>query len=221
MIGHRFMGMSLLCTGDIAAGPSAFRSGDRALRSCRASSAGDAIWPRRSGINLVLSVVGPVVAWLSRGRACGRRTSAQGCARDRPSRHFDVRAVPRIVDPVICCGNYAAANAQVDEAVALADEKGALLWKALGMLNRGCAVGPDRQSLGRSPNDHLRDRRISVNGSQQCVTPLYLSYLASAYAELGQFDDAWRCIGEAMTAVETTKESGARPRSIALPAKSR
>jgi predicted ATPase len=27
-----------------------------------------------------------------------------------------------------------------------------------------------------------------------------------AYAELGQFDDARRCIGEAMTAVETTKE---------------
>ena len=37
--------------------------------------------------------------------------------------------------------------------------------------------------------------------------PLYLSYLAAAYAELGQFDDAWRCIGEAITGVETTKES--------------
>ena len=36
--------------------------------------------------------------------------------------------------------------------------------------------------------------------------PLYLSNLARAHAELGQFDDAWRCIGEAMTAVETTKE---------------
>ena len=36
--------------------------------------------------------------------------------------------------------------------------------------------------------------------------PLYLSHLARAYAELGKFDDAWRCIGEAMTAVETTKE---------------
>jgi len=36
--------------------------------------------------------------------------------------------------------------------------------------------------------------------------PLYLSYLARAHAELGQFDDAWRCIGEAMTAVETTNE---------------
>jgi len=41
--------------------------------------------------------------------------------------------------------------------------------------------------------------------------PLYLSYLAWAYAELGQFDDAWRCIGEAMTAVETTKETSCEP----------
>ena len=37
-------------------------------------------------------------------------------------------------------------------------------------------------------------------------TPWYFSTLASAYAERGQFDDAWRCIGEALTAVETTKE---------------
>ena len=27
-----------------------------------------------------------------------------------------------------------------------------------------------------------------------------------AYAELDQFDDAWRCMGEAVTAVNTTKE---------------
>jgi predicted ATPase len=36
--------------------------------------------------------------------------------------------------------------------------------------------------------------------------PLYLPHLARAHAELGQFEEAWRCIGEAMTAVETTKE---------------
>jgi predicted ATPase len=36
--------------------------------------------------------------------------------------------------------------------------------------------------------------------------PLYLSYLTIAYAELGQFDEAWRCIGEALTAMETTRE---------------
>jgi predicted ATPase len=37
-------------------------------------------------------------------------------------------------------------------------------------------------------------------------TSLWSSYLAKAYADLGQFDDAWRCIGEAIMAVETTKE---------------
>ena len=36
--------------------------------------------------------------------------------------------------------------------------------------------------------------------------PLYLTHLTRAHAELGQFHDAWLCIGEAMTAVETTKE---------------
>jgi predicted ATPase len=35
--------------------------------------------------------------------------------------------------------------------------------------------------------------------------PWYLSSLAKAYAELGQFDNAWHRIGEAM--VETTKET--------------
>jgi predicted ATPase len=34
----------------------------------------------------------------------------------------------------------------------------------------------------------------------------HLSLLAREYAEVGQFDDAWRCIGEAVTAVETNRE---------------
>ena len=36
--------------------------------------------------------------------------------------------------------------------------------------------------------------------------PTFLSYLASAHAELGQFDEAWRCITEARAAVEATEE---------------
>jgi predicted ATPase len=32
--------------------------------------------------------------------------------------------------------------------------------------------------------------------------------LAHAHAELGQFDEAWRCIGEAITAMEKTKNKG-------------
>ena len=40
----------------------------------------------------------------------------------------------------IQCGNQAEANARVDELVALADEKGALYWKALGMMYQGCVL---------------------------------------------------------------------------------
>jgi len=45
--------------------PRAFQSRDRALRSCRASSAGDAIWRGHRGDNFVFSVVGLVDAWLT------------------------------------------------------------------------------------------------------------------------------------------------------------
>ena len=34
----------------------------------------------------------------------------------------------------------------------------------------------------------------------------WLAHLSLAYAELGKLDDAWRCIGEAITAAETSKE---------------
>jgi predicted ATPase len=38
------------------------------------------------------------------------------------------------------------------------------------------------------------------------LMPVWLSYLTRAYAELGEFDDAWRCVDEAVTAIEITKE---------------
>jgi predicted ATPase len=37
--------------------------------------------------------------------------------------------------------------------------------------------------------------------------PWWLLCLARAYAELGRYDDAWRCITEAINAIETTKET--------------
>ena len=42
---------------------------------------------------------------------------------------------------------------------------------------------------------------------QTLFIPIYLSWLARTYAKLGKFDDAWRCIGEAVTAIETRKET--------------
>ena len=37
--------------------------------------------------------------------------------------------------------------------------------------------------------------------------PIRLAYLAMAHAELGNFDDAWRCVAEAMSTIGTTKET--------------
>jgi predicted ATPase len=36
--------------------------------------------------------------------------------------------------------------------------------------------------------------------------PFHLSNMARAHAELGKFDDAWRCIDEATAVVDTTKQ---------------
>jgi len=41
--------------------------------------------------------------------------------------------------------------------------------------------------------------------------PAFLSYLARAHAELGQFDEAWRCTTEARAAVEATEERCEQP----------
>ena len=129
MIGHRLMGTSL-CAQETSRKAERITirrialydpAEHRPLATRFGQDAGVAI--------LCLSVVGSVVAWLSRGRARGRRARAQGCARDRPSCHVDVCAVLTRLTHIFC-GNYAAANAHADELVALADEKGSLFWKA-------------------------------------------------------------------------------------------
>ena len=74
------------------------------------------------------------------------------------------------------------------------------------MNHQGCVLALTGQS---SEAIHMITSGITVSRSTGATIwmPLWLSSLASAYAELGQFDDAWRCIGEAMALVETTKET--------------
>ena len=106
----------------------------------------------------------------------------------------------------VLCGNYAAAKARSDEVIALANEKGALFWKASGMIVQACVL-----ALTGETSDAVQKLNSGIatfrSTGATAFTPWYLSILARAYAELGQFDDAWRCIGEAITAVKTTKET--------------
>src|SRR5262249_31188594 len=104
----------------------------------------------------------------------------------------------------ILCGNYAAANALVDEFSGLKDQTGSLFWAAWGMMQQGCLL-----ALTGKATDAVQTITCGVTAMQSTGTtmwmPLWLSYLTRANAEIG-FDDARRCICEAMAAVETAKE---------------
>jgi predicted ATPase len=105
----------------------------------------------------------------------------------------------------IQCGNYPIASELIDQLLALADEKDALLWKATAMTHQGWLFARtgkawDAVHTITSGLNAWRSTRATV------WVPLYLSHLARAYVDIGSFEDARRCIMEAITAVETTKE---------------
>jgi len=106
----------------------------------------------------------------------------------------------------ILCGKYAAANAHSDEAVALAEEKGTLMWKALGTVTRGCVL-----ALTSNASDAVQMIKAGITAWQSTGptfwTPWYLSNLAGAHAQLGEVNEAGRVIDEAMITLKTAKEN--------------
>jgi predicted ATPase len=73
------------------------------------------------------------------------------------------------------------------------------------MLNKGFVLALTGKAL-----DAVQILTSAIAAIRSTGTTLFipsdLSLLAMAHAEIGQFDDAWRCIGEAMTTMGTTKE---------------
>jgi class 3 adenylate cyclase/predicted ATPase len=203
MIGHRLLGNSLLATGDIAEGRAHL---DRALalydpaehRRLAARFGQDARVAILSHRSLALWMLGYPKA------ALADTEHALKDAREIGQATTLMYALTWTSNTPTLCGNYAAANAQLDDLAALVDEKGAALWKPLRMMYQGGLL-----VLTGKAADAVRmiTSGVAAWRSMGATTPvLFLSYLAKAYSELGQFDDAWRCIGEALAAVETTNE---------------
>jgi predicted ATPase len=105
----------------------------------------------------------------------------------------------------ICCREYAAAIAQVDELIALADERGTLYWKAFGTVLRGSLFALTGKALDAVQAITLGITSLRASEST-LYEPYYLSYLAIAYADLGQIDDARRCTADTIDKVERLKE---------------
>ena len=103
------------------------------------------------------------------------------------------------------CGNYASGETLSTELIMLADKKGSLFWNAMGVSVRGCIL-----ALAGRAADAAQVITSGLTAYRSLGTtlmvPFYSLCLATAYADLRQFDDSWRCIGEAITAVETANK---------------
>jgi class 3 adenylate cyclase len=89
--------------------------------------------------------------------------------------------------------------------VALADERGAPYGKALGTVVRGwlfAVTGKASDAVWAITSGITSLRSTGAT----LYKPRHLSFLAMAYAEIGQLDDAWRCIDDAIEKVERSKE---------------
>jgi predicted ATPase len=204
MIGHRIMGASLLYAGDIVQGRDhqdlAIALYDPVQHGALATRFGAdievAVLPHRS---LALWLLGyPESALADTDRAL---KNARKMGQDATL----MFALAMSSITLIHCGKYENASTQADELIALADEKSAPLWKAFAMMNRGSVLA----FTGEASNAlELIRSGISLFRSTGATGRVswYLLSLAWAYAELGRIEDAWRSIGEATIAVETTKE---------------
>jgi predicted ATPase len=102
-------------------------------------------------------------------------------------------------------GNYRAVSILAEEAEALAEEKGALLWNGAGIMKQGCVL---------AVTGHAADavRMITAGMNQWTATgatawvPWYRMYLAKAHADLGHFDEAWHNVREAISEIEKSNE---------------
>jgi predicted ATPase len=208
-MGHRLTGASSLFTGDIAKGRAQLDQAIALYHPAEHHSVatrfgqdpGVAILSDRSWALWLLGY--PEVALRDADDALGN-------AREMGQAATLMYALSRAPILSTLCGNRAAATAQAQELIALAEEKGSSIWKTRGMVYKGGAL----VASGR-PSDAIQMITAGIAAllsmGATFLMPFYLPYLARAYAELRQFEEAWRSIGKAITAVETTKERWCEP----------
>ena len=204
MMGHRLMGLSLLHTGDLVNGGAHLN---------RAITLYDPAEHRPLATRFGQDIGAATLSWKS--LACWLLGYPQTALADaeqalKVAREMGHSATLMYVLNFsawtnIFCGNYAVANALVDEFSALKDKTGSLFWGAWGMMQRGFLMA----LTGKTP-DAVQTITSGLTAMRATGTtmwmPLWLSYLTRANAEIGQFDDVRRGIGEAIVAVEAAKE---------------
>jgi predicted ATPase/class 3 adenylate cyclase len=205
MLGYRLMAVSLITTGNIALGRAHF---DRALALYDPAEHRSLATRFGQDVRVAILSYRPLALWLL-GYAEAALADAEHALDD--AREFGQAATLLYALfwaslPYFYCGNYLTANAMADELAELADEKGAFYWKLAAMVARGLVLA--QTAKASNAIEMLTSGMTAMRSTGATLfAPAYLSYLARAYAELGNLDDARRCIGEAMAAVDRTKET--------------
>jgi predicted ATPase/class 3 adenylate cyclase len=204
MIGHRIVGVSLASTGDITGGRTHFNQALALYEPAEHRPLAS-----RFGQDTRAAMLGyraRVVWLLGYPEAALKDTNeAINYARELGEAATLMHALGITALTHIHCGDYETASAKGEELIALAGEKNAAFWKACGMITKGCVL-----TLIREASDAV-DKLTSGMTAWRATgatfwEPSHLTYLARAHGQLGQLEHASRCISDALTLVETTKE---------------
>ena len=205
MIAHRSTGISLLHTGDVAQCRPHF---DRAIALYDPTEHRPLATRFGGDIGATILVFRSVALWILGYPVSGQADAERAVSNARETGHAVslMYALTHSSMTHFCCGNYTTASARADELVALAGEKGSLIWKAYGTSRQGFIAAVTNRAT-----DAVRIITSAIDIARSTGstlwTPLNLLHLARAYAALGKLEDAWGCIEEAMAAMATTKET--------------
>jgi predicted ATPase len=206
ILGHRIMGTTLMHTGEIARSLPLF---DRAIELYD-PLAHRPLATRFFGQDLRMSArcYRSLAGWLLGypQAALVHADQALQDAREVGQAATLIYALGHALLPHTWCGNYARASVIIDELTTATGEQEAMFWKAIALASRGCIFG-----LTGKASDAIQAITGAVAQSRSTGSrvwlPWHLSHLATAHADIDHFDDAWRCIDEAMRTVEATKET--------------
>ena len=205
MVGHRLMGVSLASMGELLQARTHY---DQALPLYDPVAHRPLATRFTADIRVGILNFRTWTLWLLGYPDAALADADQGLkyARETDQASSLMPALNNLILTRIFCGLYEKAIAEAKELSDLADEKGSSTWKACGTLHQG-----DVLALAGNSSDAIRMITSGLTSmqprGQTLWMPMYLSYLAHSHANLGQFDDAWRCIGEAINRLETTKET--------------
>jgi class 3 adenylate cyclase/predicted ATPase len=206
MIAHRQMGLSLLHTGDIAEGRTHLEHAIALYDPAEHRDLATRFFGQENGAAIMSwrSIASWLLGYPDAALADAER--ALHLAREADHLATLVYVINFSIWSYIRCGDYTTAATLADEYDPLQNQLGgSSFWEGWGMMQRGCLL----TLTGKAP-EAVRTITSGVELMRSTKTtmwmPLFLSYLARANADIGQFDEASTKIREAMTAVETTKE---------------